>query len=181
MEKKHDFLARLESTFAQSRSAKAWCNECRKYQLVKTEKRIRDFPNFLCFNTNLTSVEEGFIIPEKFRVSIGTDVTVSLDTDVEEPNSAIYELMATVDAIKMNTIHLVTHIRVEPSRWFLFNDFLVEPIPTEDVLSPKDWRVPVVLQYRKVSGDGIEVPLRSIQVSSLQKKTHIKYVFNLNE
>ncbi|KAG1076122.1 hypothetical protein G6F42_025548 [Rhizopus arrhizus] len=80
---------------------------------------------------------------------------------------AIYELSSTILQVQAEeeATHLVSQIKIPetstsdttapPSTpWYLFNDFLVRKIRTEEVFSFKgNWKTPAVLQYTRVDLD----------------------------
>ncbi|KAL7325020.1 poly(A)-specific ribonuclease [Mucor circinelloides] len=116
-------------------------------------------------------------LPERFGIYInGTELVIkALPMGKEIPpefrgpseTCAIYELSSTILQVQAEeeATHLVSQIKIPetstsdttapPSTpWYLFNDFLVRKIRTEEVFSFKgSWKTPAVLQYTRVDLD----------------------------
>ncbi|EPB86120.1 hypothetical protein HMPREF1544_07108 [Mucor circinelloides 1006PhL] len=116
-------------------------------------------------------------LPERFGIYInGTELVIkALPMGKEIPpefrgpseTCAIYELSSTILQVQAEeeATHLVSQIKIPetstsdttapPSTpWYLFNDFLVRKIRTEEVFSFKgNWKTPAVLQYTRVDLD----------------------------
>lgn len=62
---------------------------------------------------------------------------------------------------KKKTSHLVAHIKTpNDGQWYLFNDFLVQPVSAEAATVLKKWKVPCILQFVRVDAtDVAEDPL----------------------
>ncbi|KAI9199852.1 ubiquitin carboxyl-terminal hydrolase-domain-containing protein [Polychytrium aggregatum] len=75
---------------------------------------------------------------------------------------AIYDLHAcVVEVLQANAPHLVAQIRVSKPvdelddaaqryQWYLFNDFLVQPLSESEVVQSRKWKVPAVLNYARI-------------------------------
>lgn len=85
------------------------------------------------------------------------NVVVSEETIEEEKSDGSaknYSLYAVVycidDGIQRNLISLI----LKNEQWYIFNDFLIKPIPTEEVLQVKlDWKTPCILFYKNKTMD----------------------------
>lgn len=114
--------------------------------------------------------------PFDFKIEINDEI-VSVGeqkTETESENSidnlaGNYDLYAVVycidDGMQKNLISLILH----HEQWFIFNDFSIKPISTEEVTQVRlDWKTPCVLFYKNknISWDGevsevVESPLTS--------------------
>ncbi|KAJ3187322.1 poly(A)-specific ribonuclease [Gaertneriomyces sp. JEL0708] len=99
----------------------------------------------------------------------------------------VYELMASVVEIRgeKEMPHLVAHVKVTEDSWYLFNDFLVEPIDPQQARTLEKWKIPALLQYklinppcedisRTVSNSGGQADAEYLKMMSLQNRRRMK-------
>ncbi|KAI8384404.1 ubiquitin carboxyl-terminal hydrolase-domain-containing protein [Radiomyces spectabilis] len=184
--KKRSFTSILKASMYRENQTKAWCPSCHSYQPTTTKKIIQGLPGVLLINSGASNHAEAAMwpankpsswLPERFGIHInGSELVIKAlprgkDIPAEFKGSpetcAIYELSSTILQIQAEEElpHLVAQIRgelfvdptpMEATPWYLFNDFLVNRISRDDVLSFKGiWKTPSVLQYKRVDIDSL--------------------------
>ncbi|EGW32376.1 uncharacterized protein SPAPADRAFT_138105 [Spathaspora passalidarum NRRL Y-27907] len=131
---------------------------------LEIKTTITSLPPVLVLNVNLSNEEfqliNGFrkwIIPEFYAVNQKDKFSFkSMISPFDKANSAKYDLLGFVCEISHSSdfalgMHgLVTFVKLD--QWYLFNDFLVMPIPEEEVLDlSSPWKKPVVVIYQESS------------------------------
>ncbi|KAJ3140255.1 poly(A)-specific ribonuclease [Geranomyces variabilis] len=170
------FVGILQNSINRVSSTKAWCNVCKKYQPTNQYRCLQRPPNIVSINTCATADEDldlyrsdAPFIPARIAMIFDNgNMTIQplarQSTAVVAPSGAdvaIYDLMATVVEIRdENELpHLVAHMCVETAvgqQWFIFNDFLVQSIPEYEARQFKRWKVPAVIQYKKIDLDALQ-------------------------
>ncbi|KKA29873.1 hypothetical protein TD95_004947 [Thielaviopsis punctulata] len=162
----------LKSSIERETKSKGWCRVCQRYQSLTTKKTIVSVPEVLILNSAITTADQrrfwctpGFL-PEEVGVIVdrgqvfcseGNELKMLLQQG--RHNITVYSLMGmalNIDGGHGNKPHLVSVIDVshcEPKasgerQWHLFNDFLVQPIPTEEAMNFASWRIPSVIAYQ---------------------------------
>ncbi|WFC99358.1 poly(A)-specific ribonuclease [Malassezia yamatoensis] len=81
----------------------------------------------------------------------------------EEKDSAIYTLRSLVVQVQgaHDAPHLCTIVRgasaEQPDTWTLFNDFLVRPVPADEVLHfGESWKIPALLTWERIDSTAME-------------------------
>ncbi|KAI8642360.1 ubiquitin carboxyl-terminal hydrolase-domain-containing protein, partial [Parasitella parasitica] len=170
--RKRSFTSILKASMYRENQTKAWCASCHQYQPTTTKKIICGLPGVMLINSGASNSEEALIWrqngPNSPRPT--TLVIKALPMGKEIPpefkgspeTCAIYELSATILQVQAEeeSTHLVSQIKTPESEpetpWYLFNDFLVRKIRTEEVFSYKgSWKTPAVLQYTRVDLDSL--------------------------
>ncbi|TPX70585.1 hypothetical protein SpCBS45565_g01672 [Spizellomyces sp. 'palustris'] len=162
----------LQHSINRASSTKAWCNSCKRYQPTTQFRRLQRPPNVLSINAGATTEEDldlyrsedkPWLPPRIALILDGSKLTVkelgagetSIDIASETAEVAMYDLMATVVEIGegKELPHLVAHVRVDDGEsvpsWYVFNDFLVQPVPDIEARQFKKRKIPSVIQYRR--------------------------------
>ncbi|KAI9104701.1 ubiquitin carboxyl-terminal hydrolase-domain-containing protein [Phlyctochytrium arcticum] len=168
---KDSFVDVLQRSINRASSTKAWCNACKRYQPTSQYRKLRRSPNVLCINASATTEEDLDLyrsqdgdpwLPQRIAIVIqGSNMAIHrLNSDEESVpgetgDVTIYDLISTVAEIRegKQVPHLVAHIRVDDDTsptWYVFNDFLVQPVPDLEACCFQKWKVPAVFQYRRV-------------------------------
>lgn len=125
---------------------------------------IVKLPSVLSINVNLTNEEfkiintfKQWLVPEFYAFRSPNNSGFNFRNMDIEGHGEKYELLGYVCEINhqsdtVNGAHnLVTFVKVK-DEWYLFNDFLVMPIPEEEVFDLHySWKKPVVILYQKSS------------------------------
>uniref|UniRef100_A0A671SC07 PAN2-PAN3 deadenylation complex catalytic subunit PAN2 n=1 Tax=Sinocyclocheilus anshuiensis TaxID=1608454 RepID=A0A671SC07_9TELE len=144
----YDFAEILKKSICLEQSTQAWCDNCEKYQPTVQTRNIRCLPDVLVINCEVNSTKEA----ELFKL-----------TFEEAEGASVFDLVVTVSHIQDARTggNLVAHIKVGETyhqrkegvthqQWYLFNDFLIEPIDkAESAQFDVNWKVPAVLYYVK--------------------------------
>uniref|UniRef100_A0A672N8S4 PAN2-PAN3 deadenylation complex catalytic subunit PAN2 n=1 Tax=Sinocyclocheilus grahami TaxID=75366 RepID=A0A672N8S4_SINGR len=158
----YDFAEILKKSICLEQSTQAWCDNCEKYQPTVQTRNIRCLPDVLVINCEVNSTkeaefwkaqtEERRLILRLFKL-----------TFEEAEGASVFDLVVTVSHIQDARTggNLVAHIKVGETyhqrkegvthqQWYLFNDFLIEPIDkAESAQFDVNWKVPAVLYYVK--------------------------------
>ncbi|KAM3069667.1 poly(A)-specific ribonuclease [Clarireedia jacksonii] len=170
---KRSFSEILKSSIEREGTNRGWCMTCRKYQTVQTKKTIHSAPAVLMLNACVVTPEAKQFwatpgcLPEEIGVIIsqgqifcyqGEDLRLHLQRGAH--NITVYSLVglaAEIDSGQHEKPHLVSLINVShsaqtapgESQWYLFNDFLVSRMSTEEALTfNTTWKVPSVITYQ---------------------------------
>ncbi|KAI9893977.1 MAG: poly(A)-specific ribonuclease [Vezdaea aestivalis] len=171
----------LKGSIEAAGQTRGWCDKCRSYKLLETQKRIESIPEVLMINSAIQSEEakQYWKIPGWLPERIGIFhqdgsvlcfqgpelVSILQDSSV---NVKVWELIGAVADIRGDTpapSHLVALIDVNKSTkvqsveadWHLFNDFLVKKMSKLEALkfSPI-WKLPSVISYQRLAyADGV--------------------------
>ncbi|ORX52131.1 hypothetical protein BCR36DRAFT_582638 [Piromyces finnis] len=166
------FTEVLQSSIQKENQTKAWCNKCSKYQPTTQLKYLKCLPYVLNINCCVTSEKELIYwkkdnihnaswLPPVIVIELKSKGCLEIrefdpinDKDlVNSKTVGIYKLKATIVEIAhdKDSLHLVSHINVSENNqkddWYLFNDFLVQQISQEEVLSYRKWKIPSIVQY----------------------------------
>ncbi|KAI9355730.1 ubiquitin carboxyl-terminal hydrolase-domain-containing protein [Zopfochytrium polystomum] len=162
------FSERLLGSLDREYNSRVWCNNCSRYQPMVQKRSLREAPNVLSVNVqngedssdgdwtaplHIAIIFEGSKLSVEERIDPFPDGYFSDEADVTR-----YSLRASVAEIKDDKTppHLVAHILVpEENEWFLFNDFLVQPISVDEATQNRKWKTISILQYVK---DGFSIP-----------------------
>ncbi|KAK3381583.1 ubiquitin carboxyl-terminal hydrolase-domain-containing protein [Podospora didyma] len=152
---------------------KGWCQRCSRYQNLQMRKSIQTIPAVLAINTSITTQDQRRLwatpgwLPEEIGIIVdqgqffcyeGEDLKLHLQRGIHD--ITVYSLIGMVDNIDSNSPrrpHLVSVINVAhaaaaapgESQWYLFNDFTVEPISSEEALTfNAAWKMPAILLYQ---------------------------------
>ncbi|ESZ94294.1 hypothetical protein SBOR_5290 [Sclerotinia borealis F-4128] len=163
----------LKASIERETTNRGWCMNCKKYQSLQTKKTIHSSPHILMLNACISTPESKHFwetpgcLPEEIGIIIsqgqifcyqGEDLRLHIQRGAH--NITVYSLVglaADIDIGQHEKPHLVSLINVShsapiapaESRWFLFNDFLVTPMPKEDALSfSSSWKLPSVITYQ---------------------------------
>uniref|UniRef100_A0A671SAG7 PAN2-PAN3 deadenylation complex catalytic subunit PAN2 n=1 Tax=Sinocyclocheilus anshuiensis TaxID=1608454 RepID=A0A671SAG7_9TELE len=149
----YDFAEILKKSICLEQSTQAWCDNCEKYQPTVQTRNIRCLPDVLVINCEVNSTKEA----EFWKAQ--TELTESEEAE----GASVFDLVVTVSHIQDARTggNLVAHIKVGETyhqrkegvthqQWYLFNDFLIEPIDkAESAQFDVNWKVPAVLYYVK--------------------------------
>uniref|UniRef100_A0A8C8GIU8 PAN2-PAN3 deadenylation complex catalytic subunit PAN2 n=1 Tax=Oncorhynchus tshawytscha TaxID=74940 RepID=A0A8C8GIU8_ONCTS len=164
--KEYDFAEILKKSICLEQSTQAWCENCEKYQptgLVNTEG--------LTFDTRVEDLRHIWIpLTLKMSISKSQGLEISswpeeeeLSSTEEAEGASLYDLVVTVPHVldARTGGNLVAHIKVGETyhvrkegvthqQWYLFNDFLIEPIDKAEAAQfDVNWKVPAILYYAK--------------------------------
>ncbi|KAJ3158992.1 poly(A)-specific ribonuclease [Geranomyces michiganensis] len=204
------FVGILQNSINRVSSTKAWCNTCKKYQPTNQFRCLQRPPNVLSINTCATTDEdldlyrsETPFIPARIAMifdngNMTIEPMARQSTEIVAPPSAyvaIFDLMATVVEIRDDNElpHLVAHMSIETAigqQWFIFNDFLVQSIPEHEARQFKRWKVPAVIQYKKIDLDALQdfsslptVPnpnhLREMVLLNRRQRKDLKFLYKI--
>ena len=137
---------------------------------------------------------------DRIGISLANDLSIypvdSMDR-MKDKDDKIYELKSIITEIHHDqgsiSNSLVAHINGnfllfkkilkrkdidETHQWYLFNDFLIQPLDQESVLEFKEWKIPCILQYQMVEKEFNE-PFESTTFDTclLSRQSLLKYVF----
>ncbi|KAG4032688.1 hypothetical protein MFRU_006g01540 [Monilinia fructicola] len=170
---KRSFCEILKASIERETTNRGWCMNCKKYQSLQTKKTIHTSPPILMLNACASTPESNHFwntpgcLPEEIGIIIsqgqvfcyqGEDLRLHIQRGAH--NITVYSLVgfaANIDIGQHGKPHLVSLINVShsaptapaESQWFIFNDFLVAPMPTEDALSfNSSWKLPSVITYQ---------------------------------
>lgn len=170
---KRSFCEILKASVERETTNRGWCMNCKKYQSLQTKKTIHTSPPILMLNACISTPESKHFwetpgcLPEEIGIIIsqgqifcyqGEDLRLHIQRGAH--NITVYSLVgfaADIDIGQHEKPHLVSLINVahsapnspSESQWFLFNDFLVTPMPKEDALSfNSSWKLPSVITYQ---------------------------------
>uniref|UniRef100_A0A8C6WUL9 PAN2-PAN3 deadenylation complex catalytic subunit PAN2 n=1 Tax=Neogobius melanostomus TaxID=47308 RepID=A0A8C6WUL9_9GOBI len=188
--KEYEFAEILKKSICLEQSTQAWCENCEKYQPTVQTRNIRCLPDVLVINCEVNSTKEA----EFWRVQ------AELSAEEEVEGASLFDLVVSVPHILdvRTGGNLVAHIKVGETyhqrkegvthqQWYLFNDFLIEPIDkTEAVQFDVSWKVPGILYYAKRNYHSKYDPLKNpIDASVLlteaslarkQRKSHATFI-----
>ncbi|KAI0350212.1 hypothetical protein OH77DRAFT_1431210 [Trametes cingulata] len=159
-----DFASILRNSLLRRTTHKATCQTCKHFATFETRRsiRTRDLPPVLALNAAVHNEDthkfwrdqrrETFLKP---RVELRGHIE-----GMDDPETVTYELRAMVVQVvaKDANSHLVALVKVPEAEraqdaepWYIFNDFLVQNMTEEEVLSfPSNWKVPAVLYFERV-------------------------------
>lgn len=176
----------LEYTLSWTKSV--GCNQCNNYfpHTIQIRQAIVKLPPVLSINLNFSAQDyknvrfsKGWLIPEFYAEKNSSGITFKSSESVGslKTNLDRYELLGYVCEINHGSEfsegkhNVVSFIRIY-GEWYLFNDFLVMPIPVSEVFNLSyEWKKPLVVLYCKAENDAFE---------SFQKETFFKLP-NLND
>lgn len=157
-------LPYIESSMNRIKQKRTMCEKCHRYEIVESEKTVRNLPPLLSLNVNLSSEE--WIVAKTVRNWLVKEfyATISKDrpilklqpTDLKTTNAIFkYELNAYVARISddISESHLVTYAKVyDPKsytyKWYMFNDYLVAEVDEEEALNISYWwKTPEIIIY----------------------------------
>ncbi|KAK2592263.1 poly(A)-specific ribonuclease [Conoideocrella luteorostrata] len=163
----------LKSSVERDSTSKGWCSRCQRYQTIATRKTIHNIPAVLMLNTAITSLDHRMLwstprwLPEEIGIIVeqgqffcyeGEDLKLHLQRGIH--NITVYSLIGmaiNIESGHTQKPHLVSTVNVahaEPeapqqSQWYLFNDFLVRSVSTEEALTfNTSWKVPSVVAFQ---------------------------------
>ncbi|ORX33274.1 ubiquitin carboxyl-terminal hydrolase-domain-containing protein [Kockovaella imperatae] len=153
----------LHSSIVRESSTRASCSNCRQFALLQTRRSLASsLPPVISLNLMVTSPDilelwQGDFLPPSVSVASlpDGDITVSLDEDGD-----VYNVTSLVAHIQTEgSSHLVAFAKIS-GEWFVFNDFLVQPVPPEEVFTFEPWKIPAVifLQRRDLKVDVDALP-----------------------
>lgn len=161
--KNHNLLTYLEYTLNQHRSI-----PCRVHNLIheiEMKSSVAKLPPLLCINLDMDNKEmkliHGFkkwLVPEFYVNYSTTNKRIHLKPMVTQFNqdNIKYELLGYVCEIHRSDgsgSNLVSFVKVN-EKWFLFNDFLVIPIPDEEVFNlTYRWKRPTIVVYHNTENN----------------------------
>lgn len=174
--KNHNLLTYLEYTLNQHRAMA--CHVHNMTHDLEMRSSVVKLPPLLCINLDMDNKEmkliHGFkkwLVPEFYVNYSSSNKRVHLKPMVTQFNqdNIKYELLGYVCEIHRSDgsgSNLVSFVKVN-EKWFLFNDFLVIPIPDEEVFNlTYRWKRPTIVVYHN-----IDSPIAS-QFSYLTSKSN---------
>ncbi|ORY62658.1 exonuclease [Pseudomassariella vexata] len=173
---KTTFSQVLKKSVERDMNSKGWCQTCHKYQTLGTKKNIQKIPAVLTLLAAVQNDDHRRIwatpgwLPEEIGVIVnngqffcyeGDELKYQLQRGYYE--IAVYSLTGV--AVNIETGHSaskgshlvamanVAHSAPEApgrSQWYLFNDFHVKPLATEEALAfNTSWKTPSVIIYQR--------------------------------
>jgi len=132
---------------------------------------ITHLPPVLVLNVNLTNEEfkiinnlKQWLVPEFYAVKSGGNTALNFKPTMPVSSSYTkYELLGYVceishqnDLSRTGAHNLVSFVKVK-NEWIFFNDYLVTPIPKEEVFNlNSSWKKPVIVIYQESTMPGFE-------------------------
>ncbi|KAI0781364.1 ubiquitin carboxyl-terminal hydrolase-domain-containing protein [Trametes elegans] len=159
-----DFASVLRNSLLRQTTHKATCQTCKQFATFESRRSLRSraLPPVLAVNAAVHGEETARFWRDQRRQTF-LRPRVELRGKIEgmdDPETVVYELRAMVVQVvsKDSNSHLVALVKVpeaeasqDPEPWFIFNDFLVQNLTEDEVLSfPSDWKVPAVLYFERV-------------------------------
>ncbi|EIW60790.1 poly(A)-specific ribonuclease [Trametes versicolor FP-101664 SS1] len=159
-----DFASILRNSLLRRTTHKATCQTCKQFATFESRRAIRsrDLPPVLAVNAAVHNEDTHKFWRDQRRQTFlkpRVELRGQLE-NMDDPESVVYELRAMVVQVvaKDANSHLVALVKVpeaeasqDPEPWFIFNDFLVQNMTEEEVLSvPSNWKVPAVLYFERV-------------------------------
>lgn len=151
------------------------CDTCKKEHAIDASLRVGGFPPLMILNIDLSNEQlneirflKGWLVPE-FYVTVSSTGLPTLRTNVIAGNMGMkkYELVSYVaqvtDRFGRNQLVTISRGTNEVNRrggvsdtksdgWYLLNDYLVTPLPEEEVFDvSRWWKRPVIVTYRSVT------------------------------
>ncbi|KAI0637414.1 ubiquitin carboxyl-terminal hydrolase-domain-containing protein [Trametes polyzona] len=160
-----DFPSILRNSLLRRTSHKATCQTCKQFASFESRRAIRsrDLPPVLAVNAAVHNEEtHKFWLDQRKQTFLKSQVELRGHIDgMDDPESVVYELRAMVVQVvsKDANSHLVALVKAvpeaeasqDPEPWFIFNDFLVQNMTGDEVLSfPSNWKVPAVLYFERI-------------------------------
>ena len=164
----------LKTSVERQDQTRGWCDRCKRYQHLVSQKHIRNVPPVLALNTAAHGMDAKYYwskagwLPHEIGIIVdqghffcfeGQDLKHHLQRGAYKIE--VYELVGLIAEISTGDhqkSHLVSMIntsvsareKATPDDWHLFNDFLVRPMTVEEVLrSDTAWKLPSVLMYQQ--------------------------------
>lgn len=145
------------------------CQQCNNSfpHLLEIRQSLIHLPPVLLINVNFTGQElslmqnfSNWLVPEFYTYSTNNKLNFKLQSNGITSNK--YELLGFVCEISLGSEfskgehNVVSYIKIQ-DQWYLFNDFLVMPIPSEEVFDLSyNWKKPIVILYQMVDGTQFE-------------------------
>lgn len=164
LKRNHTLITYLEYSIQKFSSTP--CQEVHQQPLhphyLETSITVTDLPQLLSINVNVSSEEfklinsfKKWLVPEFYSVKTpGGKIAFKPIITQFNQNATKYELLGFVCQINHKSSdaegvhHLVSYIYLD-NQWYLFNDFLVMPIPEEEVFNLSyPWKKPIILLYQ---------------------------------
>lgn len=158
-----NILNYLDYSMNQFRTIK--CQQCNIAipHLLEIRQSLVHLPPILLINLNFTTQEydlaknfQNWLVPEFYTYSMNNKVSFKLENSGNILNK--YELLGYVCEINQSSEfsrgehNLVSYINIE-NKWYLFNDFLVMPIPESEVFDLSyHWKKPIIVLYQTPDG-----------------------------
>lgn len=137
------------------------CQQCNNSfpHLLEIRQSLVHLPPVILINVNFTGQEfnliqnfPNWLVPEFYTYGMNNKVSFKLHSNDNLSNK--YELLGYVCEINVGSEflkgkhNLVSYIKIE-SKWYLFNDFLVMPIPESEVFDLSyHWKKPIIVMYQ---------------------------------
>ncbi|KAF5324935.1 hypothetical protein D9611_004584 [Ephemerocybe angulata] len=159
------FTAILQQSLLRNMTHKATCQKCKHFSTFTSRRSIasKDLPPFLAVNASVYNDENmDFWLDTRNKPFLRPKVQIHGQMGDElDPAGVWYELKSLVVKIstKERQSHLVSLVKIPDaelddgydSPWFIFNDFMVQNMAEQDVLSfPGKWKVPSILYLERI-------------------------------
>ncbi|KAI2469613.1 PAB-dependent poly(A)-specific ribonuclease subunit PAN2 [Annulohypoxylon bovei var. microspora] len=168
----------LKTSVERETTNKGWCNSCHRYQTLATRKTIHRVPSVLMLTTAISNNDHRRLwatpgwLPEEIGVIVdngqffcfeGEDLKLHLQRGIH--NITVYSLTGlavNIEGGQQQRSHLVAMANIAhsaptapaQSQWYLFNDFHVKPVPSQEALTfNTSWKTPSVLTYQVKSAN----------------------------
>ncbi|KAI5865927.1 PAB-dependent poly(A)-specific ribonuclease subunit PAN2 [Durotheca rogersii] len=168
----------LKMSVERETANKGWCNNCRRYQTLATRKTIHRVPSVLILTTAINNNDHRRLwatpgwLPEEIGVIVdsgqffcfeGEDLKLHLQRGIH--SITVYTLTGlavNIEGGQQQRSHLVAMANIAhsapvapgQSQWYLFNDFYVKPIPTQEALTfNTSWKTPSIIAYQVKSAN----------------------------
>ncbi|KAK6455616.1 ubiquitin carboxyl-terminal hydrolase-domain-containing protein [Scheffersomyces xylosifermentans] len=159
----HNVITYLEYTINQYKTIPCQQHQHSYPHTLEIKTSVTKLPPLLSINVNLSNEEfklvNGFkkwLLPEFYVLNNNTDNPIAFKPVLTQfdQDSTKYDLLGYVCEIShqsdlsLGAHNLVSFIKIE-GKWYLFNDFLVMPIPEDEVFNLSyPWKKPVILLYQ---------------------------------
>ncbi|KAI1387808.1 PAB-dependent poly(A)-specific ribonuclease subunit PAN2 [Hypoxylon trugodes] len=163
----------LKMSVERETTNKGWCNNCHRYQTLATRKTIHRIPSVLMLTTAINNNDHRRLwatpgwLPEEIGVIVdngqffcfeGEDLKLHLQRGIH--NITVYSLTGlavSIEGGQQQRSHLVAMANIAhsaptapgQSQWYIFNDFYVKPVPSQEALTfNTSWKTPSVITYQ---------------------------------
>lgn len=131
-------LRGLSVAFSRTTETLAYCEKCkRSHPMAEARQICESLPPVL-----FISVQGGSALPE-FGIQQRPDKRGFKVTHTASEGNK-YTLQGYVAQVDN---HSVTIVKTDDGKWYLFNDFLVAPLPEKEVFEFYEWKKPAILMY----------------------------------
>ncbi|KAB5596531.1 PAB-dependent poly(A)-specific ribonuclease subunit PAN2 [Ceratobasidium theobromae] len=146
------FASLLSASILRETTHRSVCQSCKQQATFRTQRIVpaSALPPVLAVNTAILTDDAGSIWRAKGQNFLTPEVKITCGRDGRE--TVDYELRSMVVEVRNETHapHLVALAKVPEDGWYLFNDFVVQPVSETEALSfVGTWKTPCVLYLER--------------------------------